>query len=139
MAKIKNIINYFTKNEIILWLISIILITTSFCIFDRSNYMILFASLIGVTSLIFYAKGNPIGQILMIIFSILYGIISFKYTYYGETITYLAMTLPMAVFSLISWLKHPYKGKKSEVEINTISKKDILVMILATTLITIAF
>lgn len=75
--------------------------------------MTLIASLIGVPSLIFCAKGNPVGQILMIVFSILYGIISYGFAYYGEMITYLGMTLPMAVFSLVSWLRNPYEDKPS--------------------------
>lgn len=40
-------------------------IIISFCVFDRINYMTLCASLIGVTSLIFNAKGNPFGQLLI--------------------------------------------------------------------------
>lgn len=115
--KIKSIASYFSKSEIILWRISVILIVVSFVIFDRENLLTLAASLIGVTSLIFNAKGNPFGQFLMIIFSILYGIISFKCAYYGEMITYLGMTAPMAVFSLISWLRNPYNGNKSEVKV----------------------
>lgn len=54
---------YFKKREIALWSGSVILILLSFIIFDRSNYMTLIASLIGVTSLIFCAKGNPVGQV----------------------------------------------------------------------------
>lgn len=105
--------NYFTKLEKVLWSCSVIIITMAFIIFDKANYLTLCASIVGVTSLIFNAKGNPIGQILMIIFSLLYGIISYDFLYYGEMITYLGMTLPMSVIALISWLKHPYKGNKS--------------------------
>ena len=115
--------NYFSKSEMILWSVSVIAIIVSFCMFDRTNYMTLIASLIGVTSLIFCAKGNPFGQILIIVFSLLYGGISYTFSYYGEMITYLGMTLPMAVFALISWLKNPHNGNKSEVQINNISKK----------------
>jgi len=103
----KKIINYFSKTEIFLWSSSVFLILISFFIFDRENVLTLFASLIGVTSLIFNAKGNPTGQVLMVFFSILYGIISYRFSYYGEMITYLGMTMPMAVFALISWLKNP--------------------------------
>lgn len=70
--------------------------------------MTLAASLIGVTSLIFNAKGNPFGQLLIVVFSILYGAISYSLAYYGEVITYLGMTAPMAVFSLVSWLRNPF-------------------------------
>lgn len=34
----------------------------SFALFDRESYLTLAASLIGVTSLIYNAKGNPFGQ-----------------------------------------------------------------------------
>jgi nicotinamide mononucleotide transporter len=51
--------NYFTKGEISLWCISVTLIVVSFLLFDRENYLTLVASFIGVTSLIFNAKGNP--------------------------------------------------------------------------------
>lgn len=136
MTKLKN---YFSKAEIILWISSVSVIIISFCVFDRTNYMTLCASLIGVTSLIFNAKGNPFGQFLMVIFSLLYGIISYTFAYYGEMITYLGMTMPMAVFALISWLKNPYKGNKAEVKVNTISRKETLLMLLATSIITILF
>ena len=134
-----NFKNYFSKNEIILWLSSVFIITSSFLIFDRENHLTLTASLIGVTSLIFSAKGNPLGQILMIIFSILYGIISYSFSYYGEMITYLGMTMPMAVFALISWLKNPFNGNKSEVRVNTVSKKELLFLSLLTVIITVVF
>lgn len=131
--------NYFSKSEIILWCSSVILIIFSFAIFDKENYLTVVASLIGVTSLIFNAKGNPFGQLLMIIFSLLYGIISYTFDYYGEMITYLGMTMPMAIFALISWLKNPYKGNKAEVKVNNISKKETLIMWLITVLVTIIF
>lgn len=67
----------------------------------------LIAALVGVTSLVFAAKGNVWAQVLMIVFSILYGIISFRFRYWGEMITYLGMALPMAVWSAITWLRHP--------------------------------
>ncbi len=138
-GKMKNYIDYFTKFELVLWSSSVLFILVSFLLFDRVNYMILTASLIGVTSLIFNAKGNPFGQLLMIIFSILYGIISFSFAYYGEMITYLGMTAPMALFSLVSWLKNPYKGNKSEVEINRIKSKEVVFMLVLTLAVTVLF
>lgn len=137
--KIRSIADYFSKSEIILWCISVILIVVSFVIFDRENLLTLAASLIGVTSLIFNAKGNPFGQFLMVIFSVLYGIISFKCAYYGEMITYLGMTAPMAVFSLISWLRNPYNGNKSEVKVNSIKVKESIFMLLLTAIVTLIF
>lgn len=137
MIKLKEQSGYFSKPEIALWCSSVMLIALSFCIFDRENYLTLVASLVGVTSLIFNAKGNPLGQFLMIIFSLLYGIISFTFAYYGEMITYLGMTMPMAVFALISWLRNPYNGNKAEVKVNTIGKTETVLMWVMTVVITI--
>ena len=122
----KRLFNYFTLLEKCIWLSSVVLTVVSFCIFDREGFLTLIASLLGVTSLILCAKGNPLGQLLMVIFSILYGIISFSFGYYGEMITYLGMSAPMALFALISWLKNPYKGKKSEVKVNSVSAREIV-------------
>ncbi len=131
--------NYFSKTDIILWCSSVLLIIGSFCVFDRENYLTLCASLIGVTSLIFNAKGNPFGQLLMVVFSLLYGIISYTFAYYGEMITYLGMTMPMAIFALISWLRNPYKGNKAEVKVNTISKTETVWMWVGAALVTVLF
>lgn len=135
----KRLLNYFTKLEIGLWTSSVLLILISFFIFDRENYLTLIASIIGATFLIFNAKGNPIGQFLTIVFSMLYGIISYDFAYYGEMITYLGMTLPMALFALISWLKNPYEKGKVEVKVNKLSRKEIVFMLVLTIIVTIVF
>ncbi|MBQ3665411.1 MAG: nicotinamide mononucleotide transporter [Lachnospiraceae bacterium] len=138
-GKINLFFGYFTKGEYILWGMSVLMIVVSFIAFDKNNYLTLTASLIGVTSLIFSAKGNPFGQFLMIIFSILYGMISFTFAYYGEMVTYLGMTAPMAVFALISWLQNPYNGNKSEVKINRLNQKEIVLMLVLTGVVTVLF
>lgn len=130
---------YFSKGERTLWSISTILIFVSFLLFDRVNTMTLAASLIGTTSLIFNAKGNPIGQALMIVFSLLYGVISYTFSYFGEMITYLGMTAPMAFFALITWLRNPYKGNHAEVAVNRIGKWEYFAMYLATAVVTVGF
>ena len=135
----KKILNYFTKFEIGLWLSSVIIIIATFFIFKDKDYLTLFASIIGATFLILNAKGNPLGQFLTIVFSILYGFISYKFSYYGEMITYLCMSMPMALFSLISWLKNPYKGNKAEVKVNSISKKETVFMFILTFVVTVVF
>lgn len=132
----KKLCNYFSKTEIALWSASVFFIVLSFCVFDRESYLTLAASLIGVTSLIFNAKGNPIGQALMIVFSLLYGYISYTFAYYGEMLTYLGMTMPMAAFALVSWLKNLYKGNKAEVEVNSIGKAEQVLMWLLTVVVT---
>ena len=135
----KTLLDYFTREELLLWSASTVLIIVPFYTLNRENYLTLAASLIGVTSLIFNAKGNPFGQFLMVIFSVLYGIISFSFSYYGEMITYLGMTAPMAVFALISWLRHPYNGNKAEVKVDRLTKKESLFMLLLTAAVTFLF
>ena len=135
----KKLLSYFSRLEITLWISSVAFILVSFLLFDRTNYLTLIASLIGVTSLIFNAKGNPVGQLLMVAFSLLYGIISYTFAYYGEMITYLGMTMPMAVFALIAWLKNPYKGNKAEVKVNSIGKTEQLLVWLLSLIVTVAF
>ena len=135
----KRMFHYFSRLEITLWSASVFLIVSSFCVFDRENHLTLLASLIGITSLIFNAKGNPFGQLLMVIFSLLYGVISYTFSYYGEMITYLGMTMPMAVFALISWLKNPYLGNRSEVKVNAIGRTETAWMWIAAALVTGVF
>lgn len=139
LKKRNALYHYFTKGEIVLWCTSVTFIFLSFFLLDKENFLTLTASLIGVTSLILNAKGNPAGQLLMVIFSVLYGIISFRSAYYGEMITYLGMTAPMAVFSLISWIKNPYNGNKAEVKVNRLKKKEICFMMVLTVIVTVVF
>ena len=61
------------------------------------------------------------------------------FSYYGEMITYLGMTMPMAVFSLISWLKNPFNGNKAEVKVNSIGKREIVCMWIGTVAVTMIF
>lgn len=135
----KKLLKYFSVGELILWSVSVAVIIISFLLFDRGNILTLIASLVGVTALIFCAKGNPIGQIFMIVFCILYGIISLSFSYYGELMTYVFMSLPMAIFSLITWLRNPYKGERSEVKINRIGKREIFIMLGVTAVVTVVF
>jgi len=132
-------LSYFTAAEKLLWGASSALILLSFVLFDRGNILTLLASLVGVASLIFSAKGNPLGQLLMVVFSLLYGVISWSFAYYGEMLTYLGMTLPMSVFALVSWLKNPFNGKRSEVRVNSISRRESLWMLVGTAAVTAVF
>ena len=136
---IMKLTKYFSRFELALWGSSLLLITLIYLIFDRSGVLTLIASLIGATSLIFCAKGNPFGQLLMVIFSVIYAIISLSFAYYGEMLTYLGMTCPMAVFALISWLKNPYNGNKSEVRVNRIGRKEVIFMLILSAIVTLIF
>ena len=122
-----------------LWIFSLLVITVSFFLGADRYPLTLVASLVGVSALIFIAKGNVIGQFLIIAFSILYGIISWNFRYFGEMITYVFMSLPSAIVACISWLRHPSKAGKSEVEISPMTSKKWILLTLAATAVTTVF
>ena len=136
--KIANPFKALSKFELGLWTGSVITVTVSFLLLPDKDYLSLIASLIGVTALIFVSKGLVLGQVLTVVFAVFYGIISCFFQYYGEMITYLGMTSPIAVFSVISWFKHPYGGTK-EVAVGKVSKKQALVLAVLTAAVTASF
>lgn len=128
-----------TVFEWCLWLGSLIAIVLSFVLAHNTDYLNLAASLVGASALIFFAKGNVLGQFIMIVFGVLYAIISYTFAYYGEMITYLGMTLPCCVASIISWLKNSFQGNHSEVKINTLKKREYPIIFAITAAVTVAF
>ena len=122
-----------------LWSISMLIVTVSNLVGGSFDVLTLAATWVGITSLIFAAKGNVWAQFLMVAFSILYGIISFRFRYWGEMITYLGMTLPMAVWSAVTWLWNPSAGSKSEVAIRKLEKKHFLFLLVLSIVVTGAF
>ena len=133
-----KIVGKLQKSEYLLWFFSSLAIVVSFLISGGGEIITLFSGLIGVSALIFIAKGYPICHILFIVFSILYAIVSFKMHYYGEMITYLCMTSPACLFCFISWVRNPYKNT-AEVKVKTVTKKEIFLALLLTVLVTCAF
>ena len=139
VLKRNDLLNYFSRVEKLLWCCSVALIAGSFLAFDGENFLALAASLIGVTSLLFNAKGNPIGQVIAILFCLIYGFISWEYAYYGEMITYLGMTLPMSAVTLVIWLRNPYKGDRLCVQVERLRPRDLLWLALLTVAVTVVF
>ena len=119
-----NPIANLTKKEWWVWICSLLVIIASNFLSGNVEVLTLAAACIGVTSLVLAAKGNVWSQILMIIFSILYGIISWQFRYLGEMMIYLGMTMPMAVWSTIIWIRNPSEGGKV-VEIQKLTNKHI--------------
>lgn len=136
--KFHNPFRDLTKFEWGLWMTSVVVVMVSYLVAGGEGLLNMIASLIGVTALIFLAKGYVTGQVLTVIFSIFYGIVSFYFHYYGEMITYLFMTAPIAMISIISWLKHPYEDTK-EVEIAHVTKKQVFLMVILALVTTTAF
>lgn len=82
------------------------------------------AALIGVTSLVLAAKGSVWAQILMVVFSIL----SFRFRYWGEMLTYLGMSLPMSVWSAVTWFKNPSESGDKTVKIRSLTCRHVLLL-----------
>lgn len=118
---LKKRLQYFSPFEKTLWLSSVAVITASYLLSRNFYPLSLIASLLGVTALLFIAKGNVIGQFIVIIFSALYSVISYRFGYYGELITYAFMSAPSALVACITWLKNPSDSGKSEVQVATMS------------------
>lgn len=135
---IKDSFRDLSRFERRLWLLSVSIVALAFALSGFQDVLTLVGSLIGVTSLIFFAKGYVLGQLFTIVFSIFYGMISFYFRYYGEMLTYLCMTLPMAVIGAVSWLRHPFP-KTAEVEVNTLTKRQAVSMAALTVLVTAGF
>ncbi len=133
-----NPIKSLTKREWGIWIGSLLIVAVSNVWSENIDLLTLIAAWVGITSLIFAAKGNVWAQILMIAFSILYGIISWRFEYWGEMITYLGMTMPMAIWSTITWIKNPAENGK-EVAIQKLTKKHIVCIAVSCVIITVLF
>lgn len=125
---LKNPFKNLKKHEWILWLTSVFVVAASNFLTGSVQLMTLFSTVIGVTALIFVAKGDVWGQVLTVVFSVLYSVTSLQFRYYGEMITYLGMTAPIAVLSVVSWLRHPFQKGKNEVKIHRLTRVQIFAM-----------
>ena len=135
----KNPFKSLTKFEWGLYIFSIVAIIVCAIIAKNIDPITAAALIVGATGLIFCAKGEPIGQILIVIFALLYGYISFTFRYYGEMITYLGLSAPVAIAAVIAWIKNPYEKGKSEVKVEKLSKKIVIIMWALTFVVTIVF
>lgn len=115
-----------SKRDWALWLVSLGLVSASHIGASRPDALTLTATLVGVTALIFMARGDTWGQILTAAFSVLYALVAWKQRYYGEMVTYLGMTLPMALMALSAWLRHPYEAGQAEVAISRLDRRHLL-------------
>lgn len=133
-----NPIKSLTKKEWILWIGSLAIVILSNLLSTDIDVLTLVSACVGITSLIFAAKGNVWAQILMVIFSILYGLISWQFRYWGEMITYIGMTMPMAVWSTITWIKNPSESGQ-EVAIQKLTRKHVAGIAAAGVIVTAVF
>ena len=134
--KVKSLFLSLTKFELGLWLSSVCVTVVSYFFSGNSGLFEMFSALVGVTALIFVAKGYVIGQALTVVFGLLYAYTSFECKYYGEMITYLFMAAPIALMATIEWIKHPYKDT-NVVEVNRVNKKQITIMCVLSIIVTV--
>lgn len=127
------------KHEWLLWAVSLVIVSVSNLLAGQIQPATLSGTLVGVTALIFVAKGDVWGQILIVIFSLLYAVTSYEFRYYGEMITYLGMTMSIAVLSIVSWLRNPFEKGKNEVKIHRLTRKQICIMIASAIAVTWIF
>ena len=137
--KVKEFFKSVTPVEYCLWGGGILAILLSFFLCGNTDYLNLVGSLWGCTTLILLAKGNVVGAFMSILFSAYYGYVSFTMHYYGEMLTYLCMTAPLSVIAVVSWLKHPFEGKRSEVEIASPKLSRYLAVLVLSLPVTVAF
>ncbi len=121
-------------------------LTLSLSVVTLCNFLTPTASLttkvgvvVGAIALVLMAKGDVWGQMLTVVFSVLYGITSWQFRYYGEMITYLGMTLPMALAAVFSWLRHPFRGNTAQVEIHRLTRRQRWGMVLCCVPVTVSF
>ena len=136
--KFRNPFAQLNKFEWVLFITSVITVIISYLVSGNSGLLEMIASLIGVTALIFVAKGLIIGQAMTVVFSVFYGVISVKFHYWGEVITYLLMSAPIALLATIEWFRHPYQNT-DVVEVSKVKKKNILTMCVLATVTTAGF
>ena len=133
-----NPFKLFKSGEWILLAVSLLIIVASNLLNHSMSILVLAGTVIGIVSLVMLAVGSAWGQILMIVFSVLYALNSYRFHYYGEMITYLGMTLPISLFTLIVWLRHPDHGGKS-VEIKKLTAGKSAFLFVSTVVVTACF
>ena len=136
---VKNSFKNLSRFELSLWLFSCAAIVLSQIFSGSADMLTAGASLIGVTALIFVAKGDVLGQLLTVVFSLAYAVISFAFKYYGEMLTYLCMTMPIAAMAVVSWLRHPFEKGVQEVEVNRLTRRELVFAAALSGVVTWAF
>ena len=121
-----------------LWLCSLAVVAVSNFLGGDVDPLTLIAALTGVTALMLAAKGQVFAQYLMIVFCLLYGAISCRFRYWGEMLTYLGMSLPMAVWSAVTWRRNTAHEAGSAVAIRRLTGRDMALLVLATAAVTAA-
>lgn len=126
--------------EWVLLLGGIAAVIVGFFIGEEKNYLSLASSILGITCIMFNAKGSVWGQFVAIGFAITYALLAYTKAYYGEMIIYLALMLPIHISSIVIWLKNRNADSdRMEVKINTLSAKEYIIAGIVAVGLTVAF
>lgn len=136
--KLRNPFKGFTKFEWCLWIGSMTAIIVAHFAVGSRDWASLAVSLLGVTSLIFAARGDPFAPVLFIVFAIIYAVKAYFVSYYGEMLIYLCMQLPVSVLSLVTWLKNVNKGEH-RVKVGRLSWRKTVIMLALDVAVTVPF
>ena len=72
-----------SPGERVLWLVSMAVVALASVLGGQTTAAGVLGPVIGVTALIYIARGAVLGQVLMVVFSLVYGYLSFQCQYYG--------------------------------------------------------
>ena len=136
---IKNVFRGFERKEWILYGLSLFVVVGSNFFSNDVNFINILSSILGVTTLIFIAKGRVFGQVMAVAFGVVYSLSALRLRYYSEIVTHFCMSVPIAVFSIIAWLKNPSGNTDGAVKIRKFSIREILVLFVLTSVVTLAF
>lgn len=125
--------------EILLLSVSLVVTVTIFFSGREKNPWSLLSSVFGIVCVIFTAKGNPVAQYISILFAVFYSVVSYQSKYYGEMLIYLFLMIPIHVGCIVSWIRSRRSPESAEVKINSLSKREYLLMALADCIVTAAF
>lgn len=118
--------------ELIYLAISVLVIIVSFVAVKSRDWFVLANALFGVIQTLLVAKGLVYAPFVCLLDLVFYLIISFEQKYYGEVAISLLLTLPLIISSIVTWIKNRSNTNRSIVKVASISKKEILILALAT-------
>ena len=68
----------------------------------------------------------------------MYAAIAWGYRYWSEVITFMGLSVPMSIVSLVTWIRNPSK-REGEVKVRTLSRRICILIVLASIPVTAFF
>ena len=125
MKWIKRIFGEWNIVESIFYVFGLALIITMSIIF-KASWISAVAGIFGLSCVLFAAKGKVICVFLTWGMIVFYSMLSYQNKYYGEVFINLFLMFPMTLIQLVAWIKN--LGKDHVVKVNSITKKEILIV-----------